>query len=62
MSLLHISYSEKISKYLCNIEIYRTKIKVVTKISDSISVIYNTTWIDAFTQNDGHFPDSLHID
>jgi hypothetical protein len=31
-------------------------------MSNSISVIYNTTWIDAFTQNDGHFPDSLHID
>ena len=25
-------------------------------------MIYNTIWIDAFTQNDGHFPDSLHID
>ena len=38
------------------------KIKVVLKIANTISVIYNTIWIDAFTQNDGHFPDSLHID
>ena len=38
------------------------KKNIVIKIANSILVIYITIWKDAFTQNDGHFPDSLHID